>query len=446
MTSIFRENKTTLALAFPIITGQLSQMLIGLVDTVMIGRVGTTELAAAAFSNVLFFFPFVFGIGLFAAISVMVAQAHGARQEDEGREIYRNGYLLALLLGVLMALGLIATFPILPFLGQPEAVVEAVPSYLFWMALSLIPTLPMLTIKHVAEARNRPWTVLWITLGGVGLNVVFNYILIFGKFGSPALGLAGAGIATLLARLATWWALWAYQKHSRSIAAIRPARWLQRPDLAKCRQIARIGLPISGQLMLEIGSFGAVALLIGRFGSEALAAHQITISCAGFTFMVPLGIAMAVTIRTGHSIGSGQPERCRPIVIGAHATTLLLMGTSALAFLLGGAWIAGLFSPDPGVIATTATLLAIAAAFQIFDGAQVVSMGGLRGIKDVNIPTAIIFVGFWLIGIPLGSYLAFARDFGPRGLWIGLASGLGFAALVLTLRLFQKLRKQIVAA
>jgi multidrug resistance protein, MATE family len=445
MTSILRENKTTMALAFPIITGQLSQMLIGLVDTVMIGRVGTVELAAAAFSNVLFFVPFVFGIGLFASVSVMVAQAHGAQRDDEGREIYRNGYLLALILGLLMALGLIGTFPFLGQLGQPAAVVTAVPSYLLWMALSLIPTLPMFTIKHVAEARNRPWAVLWITLGGVGLNVIFNYVLIFGKFGSPALGLAGAGIATLLARLATWWALWVYQKQSNSIAPVRPDQWLRRPTFATCRQIARIGLPISCQLMLEVGTFGAVALLMGRFGSEALAAHQITVSCAGFTFMVPLGIAMAVTIRVGHSLGCGQPERCTPILIGAHATTFLVMGTSALTFLFGGAWIAGLFSPDPSLIEAAAGLLAIAAAFQIFDGGQVISMGGLRGIKDVNLPTALIFVGFWVIGIPLGAYLAFARDFGPRGLWIGLATGLGFAALVLTLRLAQKLRKKLKA-
>ncbi|MEO0509246.1 MAG: MATE family efflux transporter [Verrucomicrobiota bacterium] len=438
---VWKENKVTLKLAFPIITGQVSQMLMGLIDTLMIGHIGTTELAAAAMTNVLFNFPFVLGIGLFIAVSVMVSHAHGADNDEEAGEAFRNGYLMALVLGVVLAAGLLGTLPFLDLLHQPEDVVAAIPDYLIWMALSLIPSIPMFTIKNFAEAKNRPWTVLWIMMGGVALNIVLNYLLIFGKFGLPELGLAGAGIATFLARLSTWWALWTYQKKSRALASARPKRWLKPLDQKICLQTAKIALPATGQLTMEFGSFAAAAILIGQFGSVSLAAHQITLSCAAFTFMIPLGLALAVTIRVGHTVGAGENERCNRIVIGAHITAFCMMGLTAAAFLLAGEPIAGMFSQDSEVIAVTASLFVYAAAFQIFDGAQVISMGALRGLKDVNIPTAIIFVSFWIIGIPLGAALAFSSDMEARGLWIGLAMGLAVASVVLGIRLKQKLSK-----
>jgi len=446
MQALLKENKITLALAFPIITGQLSQMLIGLIDTLMIGRVGTAELAAAALTNVIFNFPFVVGIGLFAAVSVLVAQAHGAGDNEAGEEAYRNGYLMSLICGVALAGALLATIPFLGYLGQTKEVVEAAPSYLFWMALSLIPTLPILTIKNFAEAKNRPWTILWIMLGGVVVNIVMNYILIFGHFGAPALSLAGAGIATLIARLSTWVALWIYQKHAPALAECRPRKWLKPLNREKCAQIIKIGLPITGQLSMEFGSFAASALVIGTFGSAALAAHQITINCAAFSFMIPLGLAMAVTIRVGHSIGAKEPQRCFQVLLGGHITSFIAMGLTAAAFLFAGEWIATQFTQDGEVIALTVALLVYAAAFQVFDGAQVISMGALRGIKDVNIPTAVIFASFWTIGIPFGAWLAFFRSQGAVGMWMGLATGLAIASIVLTIRLVKKLKQMVAEA
>ena len=175
---------------------------------------------------------------------------------------------------------------------------------------------------------------------------------------------------------------------------------------------------------MEFGSFAAAAILIGQFGSSALAAHQITITCAAFTFMIPLGLSMAVTIRVGHTIGAKEYHRCRQILVGSHISAFFAMGLCATTFLLGGEQIAALFTKDPEVITVAATLLICAAAFQIFDGAQVISMGALRGLKDVNIPSIIIFVSFWIIGIPGGALLAFNIGFGAQGLWIGLTVGL----------------------
>lgn len=190
---------------------------------------------------------------------------------------------------------------------------------------------------------------------------------------------------------------------------------------------------------MEFGAFAATALLIGQFGSAPLAAHQITLTCAAFTFMIPLGMSMAVTIRVGHAIGAKESARCRRIVIGAHASTFLIMGITALIFVTLGSEIASAFSDDSQVIAITIQLLMLAAAFQVFDGAQVISMGALRGIQDVNIPTGIVFVSFWVIGIPTGCVLAFQNAMSALGLWIGLTLGLAIASVVLTFRLFVKL-------
>lgn len=441
MKALLKENKITLTLALPIISGQLSQMLLGLADTLMIGRLSTVDLAAAAFVNVLFNFPFVVGIGLFAAVSVLVSHEHGAERPEGAAESFRNGLILSGILGVILAASLFAVMPFIDLFQQPQGVTEKAPAYLVWLALSLIPMVPTLTIKSFAEAKNHPWEVLWIMLGGVVLNVGLNYILIFGNFGLPALGLSGAGIATLLSRLATLAGLWYYLQHAKSIAESVPQKWIAPLDRSICQDLIKIGLPISGQLMLEFGSFAIAALLIGQFGSTALAAHQITLSCAAFTFMIPLGLSMAVTIRVGHTVGANQYLRTRRILIGSHLSTLLMMGVCATIFATSGDLIASAFTADRDVIELAAKLFIAVAFFQLSDGAQIISMGALRGIRDVNIPTAMIFFSFWICGIPFGAWLAFAHDLGALGLWIGLASGLGISAVILTVRLVRLIRK-----
>ena len=262
----------------------------------------------------IFNFPFVLGIGLFVSVSVLVSHAHGARKDSEAAEALRNGILLAGLLGLLLAGLLLASLPFLDLFQQPAEVTAAAPGYLFWLALSIIPTIPQLTIKNFSEAKNHPWPTLWIMLASVLLNMLLNYILIFGHLGCPRLGLQGAGLATFLARSVSLAVLWIYLTRSKRLASSRPTRWLRPLNGTVCKQVCKIGLPVSGQLMMEFGSFAMTALLIGQFGSAALAAHQITLSCAAFTFMIPLGMAMAVTIRVGHTLGAGERDRCRKIV------------------------------------------------------------------------------------------------------------------------------------
>lgn len=442
MQMALREGRLTLMLALPIIAGQLSQMLMGLIDTVMIGKLGTDELATVAFVSVLFNMPFVFGIGLFASISVLVSHQHGsAKNHDRLAEILRNGLLCAVGLGVLLAALMFSSLLFLDKLKQPEAVVELTPTYLFWIALSLVPIVPAFTIKSYIEARNHPWLVLWVMLLGVVANFVLNYILIFGNFGFPHLGLAGAGIATLLARFISLAGLLILLHKSKHLNTCLPTRWLKPLDFGICREVLKMAMPISGQLLMEFGSFSVVALLIGRFGSVALAAHQIAMSCITVTFMIPLGLAMAVTIRVGHTLSTGQRTQCGRLILSAHAMSLIVMTVCALLFVSCGEVISRVFSQDLEVIALAGSLFVIVALFQIFDGTQVISMSALRGLKDVNVPTGLLFVSFWVTGIPLGIWLAFSQGWQARGLWTGLACGLALAAIILSLRLKQQFNK-----
>ena len=443
MHSLLRQNKITLALALPIMVGHVGQMLLGLADTVMIGRVGTTELAAAAFANVIFNTFFVAAIGLFIAVSVNTAHAHGAKQDQEAAEILRNSLFMALLIGLTLAFILCALKPLLDIFKQPRSVTMLAPKYLFWLAISLIPAVPALTIKSFCEAKNQPWAVFWIMLSGVALNVALNYVLIFGNLGFPRLELVGAGVATFISRVAVLLVILYYLIKSKKLASSLPKKWIGRLDKGKITSLFNVGSPTAGQLTVAFGSFSITALLIGQFGNTALAAHQIALNCTALIFMFPLGIGMAVSIRVGHSIGGKEAKICHPITWGAHIISFLITGFFAISLILFSPAIARGFSADPNLVELSASLLKIVALFLIFDGAQAISMSALRGLRDVIVPTVLIFFSYWVFAIPFGALFAFKLDFGAGGLWVGLAAGLALGALLLTARLIQQLRKLV---
>ena len=301
MSSVLSQNRRTLALALPIMAGHVSQMLLGLADTVMIGRVGTTELAAAAFANVIFNTFFVAAIGLFIAVSVNTAHEHGAERDQEAAEILRNSLSMAVLIGISLAIIICALNPILYIFKQPQSVTILAPKYLFWLSISLIPAVPALTVKSFCEAKNQPWPVFWIMLGGVALNVALNYMLIFGNLGFPRLELIGAGVATFISRMTILFLILYYINKSKKLVSSIPKKWMCRLNKEKIASLIKVGLPSAGQLTIAFGSFSITALLIGQFGNTALAAHQIALTCTALIFMFPLGIGMAVSIRVGHA-------------------------------------------------------------------------------------------------------------------------------------------------
>jgi len=432
--NLLTELRQTLVLAFPIIAGHVGHMVMGLTDTLMIGRVGVTALAAAALSNSIFHVVFVIGIGILTSVSVLASHAHGARDFRETGEVLRRGNLLAIASGLVLFATVLALFPALSHLGQSEDVVTATRPYLFWLAFSIPLALGQMAWKNFSEAQSSPWPAFWTGMAAVALNVFLNWVLIFGNLGFPALGLTGAGIATWIARgfalvALAWWVL----RDGRFRASL-PERWLARMPLRPFVPMLAIGMPVALQIVMEVGAFNLGAFLMGWVGVEALAAHQIAITCAATTFMIPLGMSLAVTIRIGQVIGAGQVARVRRIGFGAIGLAAAIALTFAAGFLVFNDPLAALFTPDPAVRALAASLLVIAGCFQIVDGIQAVALGSLRGLKDVRVPTAFVGVAYWLVAIPLGAALAFAGDLGARGIWIGLSAGLGVAAITLSVR------------
>ncbi len=455
MSSLLKELRPTLALAFPIIIGQVSQMLMGITDSVMIGRVGKVPLAASAFAHSLWVLVFIIGIGLLMSVSVLVARAHGAGRTRECGEYLRHGMVIALVVGVLGALAMGALSPWLDRFGQPAEVVAEVNPYFLIMAVSLVPTMVFQVLRQFSESVGHPWAPMGILLGGVGLNVFLNWLLIYGHWGCPALGLEGAGWATLTSRTiaaaAVWWWLgrkpdvrceWpAFVPPSGGTPARQASRagtalniWFGRLSVARFREMAGIGVPAAGQLLFEAGAFVSAALMMGWLGTVPLAAHQIAISCASFTFMFPLGIGLAASIRVGRAVGEGRREALRAIGFGSLTAGVTVMTAFALLFALAGRLIAAGFTPEVEVVALAARLLVVAAIFQLFDGGQVIGAGALRGLADVKVPTVLTFIAYWMIALPGGYWLAFRSPLGPVGVWAGLAGGLACAAVLLAWR------------
>lgn len=442
----FTELRATLALAFPIVVGQVGQMLMGITDSVMIGQVGKVPLAAAAFANGVVNLVFIVGLGLLLPVAVLAARAHGAREPRECAEYLRHGLALAWVMSA-AALGLLFLLGLhLHRFGQPAEVVAEVHPYYLLLAASLLPAFLFQALKQYSEALGHPWAPMGILLGCVGLNAFLNWVLIYGHFGLPALGLAGAGWATLAARAAAVLILWAWLRRQVEVRREWPTHALADPaaparsawaiwygglSRARFRAMLHIGVPAAGQWLFEAGAFSAAAFMMGWLGTVPLAAHQIALSCAAFTFMFPLGLSSAVSVRLSKTLGEGRRVALRPIGFGALAAGFVLMSVFGVGFAFGGAFIARGFTPEAEVVALASRLLVVAAIFQVFDGGQVIGAGALRGLSDVKIPTLLTFVAYWIVALPGGYLLSHHTPLGPVGVWVALAAGLGCAALLL---------------
>lgn len=435
-----KEARATLALAFPIIVGQVSQMIIGVTDSVMIGRLGAVPLAASAFAGGFFAVFYVIGIGLLVPVAVLVSRERGAGNDKACAHWLRHGVALTLVAAVAEMAVMLALAGGFQWMGQPREVLAEVGPYYAMVTASLLPVLGFQIFRQFAESLGRPWMPMFILLGGVVLNVVLNWILIYGNLGAPALGLAGAGWATLAARVIILVVLVAWLRGRSVFRPVWPDTWLRGLRGEDFRVLLRIGLPAAVMLFFEVAAFMAAALMMGWLGANALAAHQIALSCAGFVFMFPLGLSMAVGMRVSKAVGEGRIDLARPIVGGALAMTCLMMATSAALFWIAGPWLACGFVDDPAVVALAAQLLVVAAIFQLFDGAQVVGAGALRGLTDVRVPALITFVAYWLLAIPGGYVLGLHTKLGAIGIWSGLAAGLAIAAVLLAWRFLRMTR------
>lgn len=440
MHASLREIRPTLSLAVPIVIGQVSQMLIGITDSVMIGRTGAVPLAAASFGGSIFGIFYVLGIGLLVPVAVFVAHARGAGKPAECGEYLRHGLALAVGFGAIETLVLLGCATQLHWFGQPPEVLAVVNPYFVLIGLSIGPVLVYLALRQFAEAMGHPWIPMLLMLGGVGLNVLLNWIFIYGHWGAPAMGLTGAGVATVVARTAGAWAIFEWIRRDARLREALPRRWFAPLSLFRIKEMMRLGLPASGMLLFESGAFGAAAVMMGWLGAVPLAAHQIAITCAATTFMFPLGLSMAAGMRISAAVGAKELHRLRPIGCSALAMSALVSALFMAVFLIGGHAISGWFVRETAVIALAAQLLVVAALFQFFDGAQVVGAGLLRGLKDVKVPALITFIAYWMIAITAAYVVGIRLGYGSVAIWAALAAGLAFAAVFLAIR-FQVLTR-----
>lgn len=430
------ELRPTLALSLPITLGQVGQVLMGMADSMMIGRVGTVPLAAASFTGAVFGVVFVGSIGLLQPGSILVAREFGAGRPEACGRWQRHARALAWSAGALLAGLLLLSLCWADHYGQPAEVVAAMGPYFALISVSLVPTLLFQADRQFAEAMGRPWPPLLILLGGAILNVALNAVLIYGLLGFPRLELLGAGLATLIARVASVVGLRVWlRRHVEFAVAVRAAKE-SRIDRAGAGEMLKLGVPMGAALFFEGGAFSAAGVMSGWLGTVPLAAHQIAISCAALAFMVPLGLSIAVAVRTGQALGAGRRDALRPIAIGATILTCATAAVSTLCFVLGGETVARFFvKDDVAVVALAARVLAVAAVFQLFDGLQVVFAGALRGMSDVRVPLAASFVAYWMVALPAGWWFGVRGGGGLEAIWIALAAGLAAATLGLGWRL-----------
>jgi len=434
------EARALAIIALPVIVAQLLQMGMGVADTLMAGRVSALVLSAVAMGSAMWFFTLMAGLGLMLALTPIIAHHVGANNHSLIREELRQGVWLALVLSLFQMLTMLFMSLLMPWIGVAPEIVAETRRYLMWVAWSMPFTCLYLVPRFLNESMGHTMPMLWTQLLMLPVNVLGNYALMFGNFGFPAMGASGAALSTGIAQTIGCLALYAYTLSAPRYAQYQLRQRISKPDWKHIASIVRLGMPISIGLAMESGMFTATALLMGRFGVDTVAGHQIAINVASISFMVPLGISIALTVRVGQAVGSGNMLEARYRGQLGIAVCGGLMLVSACAIWLSREWLAGLYTPNQAVIAMAAHFMVFAAVFQVVDGLQVGAMGVLRGYKDTKIPMLITVFCYWVVGMGFSLTMGVFGPLGPAGLWGGLLMGLAVAALVLNFR-FRRLTR-----
>jgi MATE family multidrug resistance protein len=424
-------------LAAPAVVVQVGIMMMGVVDTVMAGRISAGALAAVALGNLYVFNSLVFGMGVLMALDPIVAQAVGARDEAAVGSAVQRAIAISAALSVAVGVALWPGEALLGALRQPADVVPDAAAYARASIPGVFPFYLFIVLRQTLQAFGRMAPIVWVVLAANLLNAALNWVLMLGHLGAPRLGPVGSAWSTTIGR----WAM-ALGLLAVGWAALRPHLRRLAPQALRAAPLARtlgVGVPIGVQYMLEVGAFGVATLLVGLFGTTALAGHEITLNLASLTFMVPLGVASAGSVLVGRAVGAGDAAAARLHAAASLVYGVGFMAVSAVLLLLAPRAIAALYTRDAGVLAVAATLIPIAGVFQVFDGGQVVAGAVLRGSGDTRTPLVANLAGFWVVGLPLGGWLAFSLGGGPAGLWWGLVAGLAAVALLLVWRVRRRL-------
>jgi multidrug resistance protein, MATE family len=424
MRPFWQDVRRVLELAVPVAIGELGWMTMNAVDTIMVSGLGPAAIGATGVGSSAFYTFAIFGIGLMLGLDTLVSQAFGAGDREDCHHSLTQGVYLALALSVPLTLLFLVMPPAFRALGIVEPVSSLAGTFIRMLSLSTLPLLLYGAFRRYLQGIGHVRPVMFTLISANFINWFFNWLLIDGHWGCPALGVAGSALSTCFARLYMaaalaffiWWFERGLQPGFRNL--------LQRPDWARLRRLIELGLPAATQILLEVAAFGAAAVLAGRLNPVALAAHQIALNCAALSFMVPLGISSAAAVAVGHAIGRKDFPTARRRGYIAIALACVFMLCSALSFVLVPQPILRVYSHDQTVLATGVGLLAIAALFQLFDGIQTVATGALRGFGETRGPMLVNLGGYWLFGLPVGYALCFHYGLGIYGLWWGLTVAL----------------------
>jgi len=432
--------KENLHLALPIVGSQLGHTLVHMADSIIVGHfTDTVQLAAVSLVNSIFMLILVIGLGISYGITPLIAQENGRNNYNECGKLLSTSLIINICVGIILYILVhFGVLLIIDHLDQTPAVVGYAKPYLNLLSISIIPLLIFQTFKQFAEGLGFTKQAMFVSIWGNLLNVILGIIFVKGMFGIKPMGVSGVGLSTLIDRILMAIVMCIYVLRSQNFKKYLINFKATFIDQFRAIKIIKIGAPVAMQYSFEISAFSGAAVLIGTIGAVEQAAHQIAISLAAMTYMIASGVASAATIKTGNNFGKNNFNDLRKSAIASYHVILGFMAITAIIFIAANNLLPFIITDDLAVIKIAAQLLIIAGFFQLFDGTQVVGLGVLRGIGDVNIPTFITFLAYWVIGIPIGYLLGFKLNLGVNGIWYGLTLGLLSASILLFLRFQNK--------
>ena len=434
MQTIKKHIRETFILAYPVIIGQLGFIMMGVVDSVMVGEIGAAPLAGASLGNSFFFLIFIIGLGVAMSVTPLIAILVGAERFSECGIYFRQSLIVNMSLGLILMVIIVFCSDLFEFFNQPPEVATQASSYAKIIALSILPAMLFHTYKQFIEGFSIMKPAMIIAIVANIVNAFTNWVFIYGNLDMPALGLDGAGWATFSSRVFMAFAIALYVMNKEFFKKYDVNFHFRNVNFKVIKKILQIGLPSGFQYFFEVGAFSFAVIMIGWLGTNPLAAHQIAINLASITFMSVLGISAAGGIRVGNEVGKKDISEVRRAGFTAIIMGASVMFICGIIFITFNKFLPTLYIDDAAVVKIASSLLIIAAIFQVSDGTQGVGIGVLRGLMDVKIPTLITFVAYWVIALPIGYVLGFIFDFGVQGVWVGLLLGLTASATMLTIR------------
>jgi MATE family multidrug resistance protein len=443
LSHLSKEFRYNWKLSAPVIMGMLGHTFVGLVDNIMVGQLGSAELAAVSLGNSFFFVAMSLGIGFSTAITPLVAEADSENNFKKGKSAFKHGLFLCIVLSLLLFGMILLAKPLMYLMEQPEEVVLLTMPYLDIIAISLIPLIIFQGFKQFSDGLSLTKHAMYATIVGNLINVGLNYVLIFGKLGFPKMGIVGAGVGTLVSRLAMIAIIWTLLKNDKKASAFVTHIRLFILDSTMLKKIINLGLPSAMQMFFEVAIFTSAIWLSGLLGKNAQAANQIALNLSSMTFMIAMGLSVTAMIRVGNQKGLRNYEELQRIAKSIFLMGIMFASVFALLFLIFHDIFPALYldlddvnnySDNQEVVSIASKLLLVAALFQISDSAQVIFLGALRGLQDVKIPTVLTFIAYWMIGFPTSYFLGKETAYGSTGIWIGLLVGLASASIFLYLR------------